>query len=304
MANTGLGTASTALKGIGGMASMIPGYGTAIGAGLSAVSGILDMVDAQKQKQEAEKIQREAEKVKKQPIEKEYLQALRGKKMLALSGLPEYERAKENIDLGAANALKSIQESSVYGGSVVDAINAVLNKGSQQKADIDVQQATAKLGLQKEVLDTLWDVGGMQRELTKEQRARQEALYSQAQDLMAASTANKQIGREKAIGAGIHGVGGLAKILGNIDMSKYGGGRQGSGGNYTEQGADDAGATVTDGTTDLGTFLSPDPNNPYKIRGASPYISGAKYTDIFNGINVYSKDGFVWTDADGNIIKR
>lgn len=214
MANTGLGTASTALKGIGGMASMIPGYGTAIGAGLSAVSGILDMVDAQKQKQEAEKIQREAEKVKKQPIEKEYLQALRGKKMLALSGLPEYERAKENIDLGAANALKSIQESSVYGGSVVDAINAVLNKGSQQKADIDVQQATAKLGLQKDVLDTLWNVGGMQRELTKEQRARQEALYSQAQDLMAASTANKQIGREKAIGAGIQGVGGLMRVIG------------------------------------------------------------------------------------------
>lgn len=218
MANTGLGTASTALKGIGGIASMIPGWGTFAGAGLSALGGVFDVVDAQTQKEEAEKIQREAEKVKKQPIEKEYLQALRGKKMLALSGLPEYERAKENIDLGAANALKSIQESSVYGGSVVDAINAVLNKGSQQKADIDVQQATAKLGLQKDVLDTLWNVGGMQRELTKEQRARQEALYSQAQDLMAASTANKQIGREKAIGAGIQGVGALSKLIGSANF--------------------------------------------------------------------------------------
>lgn len=220
----GLGTASGVLKGAGGIASMIPGYGTAIGAGLSAVGGILDMVDAQKQKEEAEKIQKKAEQVKKQPLEKEYLAALRGKKMLALGGLPEYERAKENIDLGAANALKSIKESSPYGGSVVDAINAVLNKGSQQKADIDVQQATAKLGLQKDVLDTLWNVGGQQRELTKEQRTRKEALYSQAQDLMAAATANKQIGREKAIGAGIQGIGGLAKILGNIGMSKYGGG--------------------------------------------------------------------------------
>ena len=172
------------------------------------------MVDAQKQKEEAEKIQKAAEKVKKQPLEKEYLQTLRGQKMLALSGLPEYERAKQNIDLGAANALKSIKESSPYGGSVVDAINAVLNKGSQQKADIDVQQATAKLGLQKDVLSTLYNVGGLQRELTKEQRGRQEALYSQAQDLMAASTANKQIGREKALGAGVMGVGALAKVIG------------------------------------------------------------------------------------------
>lgn len=207
MAQTGLGTASGVLKGVGGMASMIPVYGQAIGAGLSAVGGIMDMVDAGKQKAEAEKIQKAAEKVKKHPLEKEYLQALRGQKMLALSGLPEYDRAKQNIDFGAANALKSIKEASPYGGSVVDAINAVLNNGSQQKADIDVQQAQAKLGLQKDVLNTLYNVGGLQRELTKEQRTRQEALYSQAQDLMAASTANKQIGREKALGAGIQGVG-------------------------------------------------------------------------------------------------
>ena len=217
----GMGAASTGLKAAGGLASMIPGYGTAIGAGLSAIGGILDMADAAKQKEEAEKIQKKAEQVKKQPLEKEYLQALRGKKMLALSGLPEIDQAKESIDLGAANALKSIKEASPYGGSVVDAINAVINKGSQQKAQLDAQQAQAKLGLQKDVLDTLWNVGGQQRELTKEQRTRQEALYSQAQDLMAAATANKQIGREKAIGAGIQGVGGLAKMLGNIDFSKY-----------------------------------------------------------------------------------
>lgn len=218
----GLGTASSVLKGAGGIASMIPGYGTMIGAGLSTVGGILDMVDAQKQKEEAQKIQQKAEQVKKQPLEKEYLAALRAKKMMALSGLPQYEQAKENLDLDAANALKSIEESSPYGGSVVSAINAVLNKGSQQKRAIDVEQAKAKLGLKKDVIDTLWGVGGQQRELTKEQRSRQEALYSQAQDLMAAATANKQIGREKAIGAGIQGIGGLAKILGNMNMSKYG----------------------------------------------------------------------------------
>lgn len=243
---TGYGTASGVFKGVGGMASMIPVYGQAVGAGLSAVGGILDMVDAQKQKEEAEKIQRKAEQVKKQPLEKEYLQALRGQKMLALSGLPEYDRAKQNIDLGAANALKSIKEASPYGGSVVDAINAVLNKGSQQKADIDVQQAKAKLGLQKDVLNTLYNVGGLQRELTKEQRTRQEALYSQAQDLMAASTANKQIGREKALGAGIQGVGGLAKLLGNIDMSNYGGVRRGS--EITDTADSESGAISMDGT--------------------------------------------------------
>jgi hypothetical protein len=211
---SGMGTASGVLKGVGGVASMIPGYGTAIGAGLSAIGGILDMADAQKQKEEAEKIQKKAEQVQKKPLEKEYLQALRGKKMLALGGMPDYEARKEQLDIDAANALTSIKQASPYGGTVVDAINAVLNKGSQQKQLLAGEQGRFKTAAQQDVLNTLWSVGGEQRELTKEQQAMKAALYSQAQDLMAASTANKQIGREKALGAGIQGVGGIMKAIG------------------------------------------------------------------------------------------
>lgn len=214
MANTGLGTASGVMKGVGGIASMVPVYGQAIGAGLSAIGGILDMVDANKQAEEAAKIQKKAEQVKKGLPEKEYLQALRGYKMMELGGMPSLDVQETNIDLGAANALKSIKEASPYGGSVVDAINAVLNKQSQQKQELGAMDAQFKADAKLRTLDMLGKMGGIQRELTKEQRARQEALYSQAQDLMAASTANKQIGREKALGAGILGAGALAKGLG------------------------------------------------------------------------------------------
>ncbi len=211
---TGLGTASSVMKGVGGVASMVPVYGQAIGAGLSAIGGIMDMVDAGKQQQEAERLQKEAEKVKKGLPEKEYLQALRGYKMMQLGGMPSLDVQKTNIDLGAANALKSIKEASPYGGSVVDAINAVLNKGSQQKQMLGAEDAQFKAEARLRTLGMLEKMGGLQRELTKEQRARQEALYSQAGDMLAASTANKQIGREKALGAGIQGIGALAKGLG------------------------------------------------------------------------------------------
>lgn len=259
---TNLGAASVGLQGAGAIASMVPGWGTAIGAGLSGIGAVLKMVDAKKQKKEAEKIQRKAEQVKKAPLEKEYLQTLRGQKMLALSGLPEYERAKQNIDIESANAAKNLMQSSISGATTADTLAAIINKGSQQKSALDVAQAQAKLGLQKDVLDTLFKLGGQQRELTKEQRLRKEALYSQAQDLMAASTANKDIGREQALGAGIMGVGALSKMIGsNVGGLKSKG--------ATETTATGESATEPTGLQDTQSQLSTEGTN-----------IGAKYTPV------------------------
>jgi len=209
-----LSSASSALKMGGGIASMVPVYGQAIGAGLSAIGGIMDMVDAGKQQKEAERLQKEAEKVKKKAPEKEYLQALRAYKMMAQGGMPGYENAAQSVGLGAANALTSIREASPYGGSVADAINAVLNKGAQVKSDLSVKDAEFKMDARNKVVGQLNYLGDKQRDLTKEARERQEALYSQSGDMLAAATANKQIGREKALSAGIMGVGALAKGIG------------------------------------------------------------------------------------------
>lgn len=211
---SGMSTASGVIKGVGGMASMIPGYGTAIGAGLSAVGGILDMVDADQQKSEAAKLAEEAKRVQKKPLEKEYLQALRGLKMQSLAGMPGYEQAQEGIDIGAANALKSIKEASPYGGTVVDAINATLNKGSQEKTQLAGKQAEFKYDAKNKLLSYLSGVGDKQRDLTKEKQDMQAALYSEAGDLRAAGTANKAIGRDKILGGLIQGVGGIAKGIG------------------------------------------------------------------------------------------
>lgn len=211
---SGLSGASTGLKAAGGVASMIPGYGTIIGGALSGIGGILDMVDAGKQKSEAEALQKKAEQVKKGALEPQYLQALRGYMMQAQSGMPSFEASKSALDASSANALKSIKESSPYGGTVVDAINATLNKQSEQQQVLEGQQGQFKFNAKSKALDYLSGVGDKNRELTMEQRKRQEALYSQAQDLLAASTANKQIGREKALGGGIMAAGGIGKMIG------------------------------------------------------------------------------------------
>lgn len=220
MPNTGLGTASTVVKTAGGVASMIPGYGTAISAVLSGIGGGLDMADAEQQKKEADKLAEEAKRVQKKPLEKEYLQALRGLKMQSLSGMPDYEAAKEGIDIGAANALKSIRESSPYGGSVADAINAMLNKGSQAKTQLAGEQGKFKYDAKNRLFDYLSGVGDKQRDLTKEKQEMQQALYSEAGDMLAASTANKAIGRDKILGSAISGVGGVAKAIGGTTADK------------------------------------------------------------------------------------
>lgn len=214
MAESSAGTAGTVVKTAGGFASAIPVVGGIVGGVMSGVGGILDMVDAQQQEKEYDKLRKKAEQLKKGALEPQYLQALRGLKMQSLSGMPGYEQSQQAIDINSANALKSIKESSPYGGTVVDAINATLNKGSQQKTDLAGQQSRFRYDSKNKMLDYLSGVGDKSRELTIEQRKRQEALYSQAQDLLAASTANKQIGREKALGGGIMAAGGIAKLAG------------------------------------------------------------------------------------------
>jgi hypothetical protein len=211
---SGLSGASTGLKAAGGVASMIPGYGTIIGGALSGIGGILDMVDAGKQKKDAEALQKKAEQVKKGALEPQYLQALRGYMMQAQSGMPSFEASKSALDASSANALKSIIQASPHGQGVADSINAILNSQSQQQQVLEGQQGQFKFNAKSKALDYLSGVGDKNRELTIEQRKRQEALYSQAQDLLAASTANKQIGREKALGGGIMAAGGIAKLAG------------------------------------------------------------------------------------------
>jgi hypothetical protein len=95
----------------------------------------------------------------------------------------------------------------------------VLNKGSQQKTQLAGDQAKFKFGAQGDLLGYLSGVGDKQRELTKEKQAMQQALYSEAGDMMAASTANKAIGRDKILGSAISGVGGIAKAMGGGDSA-------------------------------------------------------------------------------------
>jgi hypothetical protein len=206
--------ASGILKGIGSFASLVPGWGTVAGGALNAIGGFLDMGDAAKQEKDSAAIQKKAEQVKKAPPEPQYLQALRGYMMQAQSGMPSFEASKSALDASSANALKSIIQASPHGQGVADSINAILNSQSQQQQVLEGQQGQFKFNAKSKALDYLSGVGDKNRELTMEQRKRQEALYSQAQDLLAASTANKQIGREKALGGGIMAAGGIAKLAG------------------------------------------------------------------------------------------
>ena len=281
---TGTGTAASALKGLGGTVGAIPTpYTAAIGGVMAGIGGILDMVDAGKQKKDAEALQKKAEQVKKAPLEPQYLQALRGYMMQAQSGMPSFEASKSALDASSANALKSIKESSPYGGTVVDAINATLNKQSEQQQVLEGQQGQFKFNAKSKGLEYLSGVGDKNRELTIEQRKRQEALYSQSQDLRAAGFANTQIGREKALGGGIVAAGGLGKLAAggfNPSAKKAG---------FGDAGSPTASSNIAAPTGFTYSGMSQD--NKYHV---------AK--DVNNN-SIYSEDGSEWYDSSGKLIQ-
>ena len=93
---------------------------------------------------------------------------------------------KSNVDINSANALRSIAESSPYGGSTAAAIAAVLNKSNQNLVNLDAKQGEYRREGEKTALDQLINVSNQKEALSKEQLDQKEKLKAMADRLMQA----------------------------------------------------------------------------------------------------------------------
>lgn len=207
-------TVSQVGNGIGGVVSMIPGYGTLIGGAISGIStlvgGALEASEAEKQKQQAEKVRADALRTQAQKIQPEYLQKLRMDKAAALNGLPGLEYDKSQLNTQSANTARSIRESSPTGAATLAAMSAAKGLENNSLMDILAKNDAYKAKALENLSQTVGGIGGEKQALQDKADAVKMRGLQAASALEAAGTYNKMNGINKILGA----VGSTAASLG------------------------------------------------------------------------------------------
>lgn len=205
-AATALGAAAPALTAVPYVGPILSLAATATAAGLSA------NVAAQ-QKKRAEALRQEGINTPKEMLRPEYIQALRSARFSEQAGLPGKELWKNYLDNRLATQARNIRESSPSGQATLEALSAAYGQNADSLNQMAINDSQFRSGASKDVRNMLWDTGGEQRKLELEQTRIKENLFSGANALENASTANKQGAINQIAGA----VGSTATaITGNI----------------------------------------------------------------------------------------
>lgn len=189
------------LKASSGLLNMVPYVGPVLSMAANFAGGALEAKAAQDQKAQAEKARKEALGLKPEKISKYYTDKLKADKAAALAGLPGYELAKSAIDTNIATGIRGAMEGGASGAQRLALISALSTKGNQALNDLSIKDATFKAGLQKDVRDTMADLGD---EEYKQQLIRdkwKEMGLEGASALENASTYNKVNALNKILGS-------------------------------------------------------------------------------------------------------
>lgn len=200
MANdgSGLNTAADVVGGVGSVAGLVPGWGTAIAVGANLISGLMKSGAAKKQAERAEQLR--AQPVQKQPIRPEFLQKLRRDEMIALAGRPDYSQAKENIETAAAQSFRNIADVAPDPQATLTAINQALYNKNAAIQNLDASNAVARIEGMRQVGEDIGMIGEKQRELELQQREDKQFLSKAATNLENAATANKMGAADQILG--------------------------------------------------------------------------------------------------------
>lgn len=209
-----------------------------VGLGSTIASGANALITAKTQKKEANRLSGLSKNVQARDLQPEYYKALAETKLRALSGMPTYEAQKEALDTDAANALRSIKESSAYGGGVADAINAQLTMQNKNRMALDGQQSAYRDKNEMAAIDAEQEIGGLKEGMQKEKLLRQQQLVAAANAMLQSSTANRAVGIN-TIGSG------ATQAAGTIAQALGGGGETGG---------------QTNTSPNLGTISTPNTN--------------------------------------------
>jgi len=261
-----------------------------IGGGISALAGlpalINNFVEARKQKERASKLTDQAKNLKTRGVQKDLLTAQTEKELLAQSGMPGYEQAKENQEANMANELRSIKESSPYGGATENAILAVLGRTNKDLMGLDAEQARFKMGNKQAAVQGLESIGAEKERLEQEKMQEQRRLMAAAEALTQASDINKQ--------QGLTQIGNTIAPFGNII-----GKSAALGANLSEMKKSGATDEQIDAARKEGLWGGGFGTSGYNQKAAaSP--SNYSQTRVVNGTTLYSNDGVSWYDANGN----
>lgn len=204
---------------IGGLASMVPGYGTAIGAGISGITslvgGLLEQGEANKQKEQAANERRQANQLKPNLLQPEYWQKIHSTKMASLSHMPGYNQYIDQLAKNSANQMRSIRESSPNGAATLAAISATHGLENEATNNLSIADSTYKAGVEKELRGDLWNLGGEKDKQQAIADQKKGLMYQQANSLETAATANKNSGWNQILGGISSSATALTKNLGD-----------------------------------------------------------------------------------------
>lgn len=221
--------ASGIVKGVSGLAGMIPMVGPAISMVGGVVGGVLEKNEAQKQAEQAEKVRKDALKLKPDNLSPEFQQRLRADKMAELAGLPGKNLWQNMIDQRTANDMRSIQDSAPNGAAALAAASAAMGRNAQDVNTLAIKDSEFRNDASNQTRDTLWNVGLQKDEEKAIRDLKQTQGLSAAAALENAATFNNVNANNKIIGS----IGSTASsISANVDaknkdalwmefMSKY-----------------------------------------------------------------------------------
>jgi hypothetical protein len=172
-----------------------------VSGALTIAGGAMQANTAQKQKEQAEALRKQTRDMQVEQMVPQYMQVFRGRKALALAGLPGMDQYEAMLEQNLAANLKAIRENSPRGGSTVNAISQIFEQQNAANTELAARNDAYKAGLNKEALADLWNMGDKQRELELNLQGRQAEGYRQANALEAAGTANTQTGINTITGA-------------------------------------------------------------------------------------------------------
>lgn len=190
-----------AMQGISPLFGMIPMVGGVLSTAMSIGGGLLEKQEAKKQAEQAERQRKEAMALKPRPIQKEYQQKLDAAKFASLSGMPGYDIYKNQLQETTGQGMRAARQTAPTGSANLEAVSRLNLAENTAMQDLMAKDAATRFGLQKEVRDTLAEVGGQKQMQQNIADVRRMEMLGRVAQLENAALYNRVMGAKNILGA-------------------------------------------------------------------------------------------------------
>lgn len=195
------GTAGSVIKGSAGLWNLVPFVGGAISTLATVGGGMLEQSAAKDQAEQAANLRKKTDAMQPGQLQGEYWKKYSGDQAMALGGLPGIDLYKDWLAQNMATNMRGIKENSPNGAAAVNAISLALGGENAAVSKLGINDAEYRAKYTDAALDDLWSIGDKKQGLVDDVNKRKALGYSQANNLEAAATGNKQTGWNTILGA-------------------------------------------------------------------------------------------------------